>query len=802
MVQFAPYKTTPDIKQYGKPDPIDVGRATSSTATAISGAANVLDAGIKATDQIIKESADRQLFEEINLKRQQNTAANASLLNPQEVQPATVQDNTVPIGTTQDTTLPPAVKEADRRMGIIAQANKMGQYDNIQYYGEMQEITQRISSQYPGGYARYIQDRAAHWLGTNAANAQRTAIQTSLAQIAATQRGDAEKWSNEMERDRVLFRKADGSFDAEGYNYALNATDPNVRNNIRVQLGRQKFNEHQLDLTKKQFDLELAAGNVSSERAVRHYGNVAATVTANYTANAQFNFMGKQMRIADINEFVARVRKQGGQIDPTVLAQLGTVAGQFKEGLEKALEAEELKPYAGNRTLQGLVKSKDELTKIRKHFVENVFGSIERNIGAGNLTLATSMLNTTQGRQELAGFRLLENEVIGRWAGLEKTVGGQAAAAIVNFELSKMSATGLNELSETTKRIRMQQIAAGTNFGSLRTALEHFNMLNPAPGGVLTPEEQRERANYLRHEIETVKNFILQKDAPAKDINLAVRAARVIAHPDSTDFITKFDRNQQMQIFANISSPDVAKKIKELSNNEPQLWKDYVAWNYYTFQQLHNTQIASLRQGVADTAGTNFEWTENGQIQFKNPRSLQQQAREGVLSPSATSIQAINNINTGLTTLKTVAELNGDKLTPEFLKKFGITLELPPTPTQGTPSQRKRTSDAPRGSGGPSTRADAGQSPAEGLPRVSFSFIGSANAAETSAQGNRANDDSLSIPNRFDETFDQSLNLGVNEPLQAEAEKRYRLRNQRTENLPQVPSPPIQPSPWPPHPLA
>jgi hypothetical protein len=416
---------------------------------------------------------------------------------------------------------------------------------------------------------------------------------------------------------------------------------------------------------------------------------------------------------------------------------------------------------------------------VRKHFLDTTFGSIQRNIGAGNMALATSMLNTSAGRQELAAFRFIENEVTGAWVGLEKGVGGQVAAAIVNQQLSKMTAYQLNELSEVTKRIRMQQIAASQNFGSLMTSLEHFGMLNPMPGGVLTPEQERERANYLRHEIDTVKDFIIQKDAPAQDLNLAVRAARVIINPQSTEFITKFDKNQQMQVYANISSPDVAKRIKELSNSQPQLWKDYVEWNYYTFKRLHNTQIASLQQGVADTSGTNLTWTENGQIAFKgrDPSAfyrlpgpnLGSQNVDQSLPVSETTKQAVININAGLSALKNVAELNGDKLTPEFLKQFGINLELKPEATPGTPSQGKRTSGAPNGSGGGS----------RGLPNLTFNLIGSANAAEstpvqTQSISRDSGQESLVLPNQFDETFNAIPDLGTNEPLAAEGQRRLR----------------------------
>jgi hypothetical protein len=81
MAPFTPYQNTPDPKEYGKPKEIDVGRNVSVAGTALGAAGSLLDAGIKVTDNLIKESADRQLFEEINLKKQQNIAENASILH-------------------------------------------------------------------------------------------------------------------------------------------------------------------------------------------------------------------------------------------------------------------------------------------------------------------------------------------------------------------------------------------------------------------------------------------------------------------------------------------------------------------------------------------------------------------------------------------------------------------------------------------------------------------------------------------------------------------------------------------------
>ena len=781
MVQLTPYQAIPEPKVYGKPDPISVGTDQSTLGASLTGTAGVLDAGIKAVDSINKNNIDQMLFEEINLKRQESTNAGAALIAD-----TTQNPSNVPTDPSQAyRNLPHAVGQADRRMGLITQANKMGKLEDTQYYGEMQEINQRVSSLYPG-YARYIQDRSSHWLGTNAANAQRSAIVSTLQQMAAGAKSDAEKWSNEMERDRKFFFKADGSFDEQGFAEALNTTDPIERNRIRVRIGRQQATEHGVTVRNNQIDLEDKERKITATRANQHFREIADLEMANYAQNAKFNFTNpvtgktQSMTMGQINEVLARARQQGGRgVDPTMLAQLGMIAEQFQLGMDAKLRSIEATTRINGRPIS-TIANPDDMAKTRDYYLNTYFAGITGQIGKGNMSFATNMLMTAAGRVELASFRALENATLQEFAIISNTIKGEAAAAVINHRLSRGGPQLNEDVNNYISRLRMQQIAASNNFGSLQTSLDMYNMANNPPGGVLTPEQERDRAMFLNNSINDVKELLLQKETAVKSPELAAKAALVISNPQSTEFITKFDKNQQMQVLSTVASPEVSAKVKELAKSQPELWTQYRDWVYYTFKRLHNTQIASIGQGVQDTFGTNLRFGENGQIIYDNPKSLQSMARTGTMSPSTTTVQAIQNINTGLATLKNVAELDGQKLTPEFLKQFGINLEYKEPATTPAGTKGKPTSKAPNGPGGSSGD----------LPLLTFLGMGTANAAEVNpSRIQRDTDLSMTTPNMFDHAFDSIVNQGVNEPLQERAVRIYRDLQQKERRNRPIPLP-------------
>jgi hypothetical protein len=700
MAIFTPYKDPISTPDYKPPKEVDVGSPDKSAAVAVQGLTNVFNASVNAVDTINKTNIDKQLREGIDAERDASINAGLDLMYPnQTVAVSPTPETSQPQGPTP-VEVPPGVQQGVRQMQQYAQANRMGKMEDVPYYGNMQSIAQRVISQYPG-YAEYIHQKTAQILGTNPANAQRSAIQTSLQQLYGARDSAAEKNAKFLEQNAEHFVGADGKFDRVQYLNAvaaINSGDPARVEGVKMYVAEKKANKEGDEQATRRLAQVNAVRTVDSATAEQEAHGFATRALNNTLTTAKFSLSGETMTWEGLVKKVGELNANGGKADPELLSKLGVVARQFKASLETNIRLDFMRPRQewGGKSLYQMIGSKEKADAIMKQYVE-LMNPIIDDIGSNNLNMATRTMNTLQGQRDNFALQGLKIPIFQDWA----RMGGipqQAAGAVVQHQMTQGTpgrpAVGVQqEVVDALRDMRMREITASANKGSLNTILERWNTAVPTRPGPRSQQEIQDRADYIRRSVDDVKAFLTN---PLATPQQRLAAAVVISDPASTEFLMKLDPNQRMTMFRNIATKQVTDMVAELGKSDPDVWDNYQTWVKQTFKRLYNTQAGTITSEI-QKSGAKVEFdTETGKIIPPEPRgqSISRARGADTLPLSNTGYQAINEINKGLDAYKYVLELNGEKLDQSQLEALGIKIQ---------PPAKERTSGAPKGSERPST---------------------------------------------------------------------------------------------------
>lgn len=683
MVQFAPYTNPPTDPNYlGLSKEIDVPRAPNAAATAVSGVGNTIIAGIGAVDELNKDTIDRQVLAGVNAERDESINTGLGILSGQQAPGAT--------DATGAPDVPANINQELRRAEQITQAKKMGRVEDVNYYGNMQEIAQRLISRYPG-YERYINDRMSHWLGSNPANAQRAAILNTMQTLHSADSTE-NRWAREVHGDQKYFLDTNGQFNMAMWNKALTAGgNPQQQAEVRTFIAQQKVFEHRRQLEAQGLALERAAGDVKEDRALTSYRVQATNTLQGHLDRYRFQLGNNSYNFQNMNQLInALIDKDGGVVDREALSRLGLSVGQLRETIKA-----DLIKLSQNPDFTTSVKDRAKLQAIQTDLL-NTFSELEKHVGEKNLHLFTNDLNTLAGIKERDAVQAVRTSADARrWATYSHTFGGQIGSAMINLENAKEKFQKMDSIMKGVSNATMRDVLSGGNL-SLQNALERYNLGIGVP---TTPEQQQQRTNFLNHQIEFAQNVITNPKALPEHKE---RAARYIANGGTTEFLNKLPPAEQMSAWSRMAAPQIAASVKQ--NVTPSQWREYRTWAQETFKSLLNTQIAQVTQASQGSPG-NITFDEgSNELRFSDARRSQSIARSRNAPPpiSRQSQEAINEINLGLSTYANILKLDGKKLDEHELGLLGINLSKKNSGgSKGSGSGNKRTSDAPNGSEGP-----------------------------------------------------------------------------------------------------
>lgn len=703
MVQFTPFEDPKPKESMGEyfgytkePGPVPSNKIASSILEGVSDFGSL---AIKALDTTNKIRIDDALYSQIKTEKANNTNTGLSLLDdltkPQEQQysevPMITGANAGGIQGKAMEPVPPSIEAGIDRMNKLSQATKQGKFDDISYYGNMQQIAQNLISRYPG-YAQYITDKTAHFVGTDPANAQRTAVQATLAQLLNTKNSAADQWTKYVDA-HSKYLGDEGTIKA-AYG-AIN--DPNAQTNFRVQIGKAQATEHNIKLDDAVLDREIKTGKVTTQRAEGVVNDRLGAMASTKLDTFIWNVGGRTGNMQDLRGIINKMQANGTP-DPETLQVVGQAVGQLRDAFSKqADEWYRTKQYGAQVDPQGnpyftespstILKDATKWAEIKKSYM-SMFDDIAKQAGEGNLHMATTDATTIAATTNNAGLAILAHPVMKQYAAIN-TVAGQAGSKVIEQLESTNQWKGRSDLVTYLNQLNAKAVIAGADkWKGFMDSVKNYEQ-----AAIADPKSEKEApVEYKRATIDNMRKLVTSPNMPLEG---RVKVAEYIANDQTVTFINTFKANDRPNAWAAIYAPDVTKAIKTTMSDTT--WKQYRSVGEQAFGQVFQAQIDLLNK-QAQPAGnsTNYRWNEDSQqIEPTNPKTY----RNNVIKTEVD--RTIDNINTSLRTASNVLAQDGEKITQEWLKKVGVNLEKRDTPADSALKPLRMAGISPSGLASP-----------------------------------------------------------------------------------------------------
>lgn len=691
MAQFADYQKPDQSPNYlGMSKEIDVPKIDNNIATTVRNVGQLGINAIGAVDEMNKDTIDKQLLAGINERRQEDIQTGMDVLSG--------NTSSVPQNPDGSPNVPTAVEQGLRRAAHITQAKKMGKMADELYYGDMQGIAQGLITRYPP-YERYIQDRMTHWLGTNAANAQRAAILATLRENFAEKNSELNKWTNFVRQNSEWFSDSNGQFNAAMFTKAQNAFgNPKDMAEIESYVAKQQSHAKNLAVSNAELERLMKINAAGEADALKAYRAGVTSIFNDTTTKQSFTVAGMNFsNWKDIEEQMSMIKNSGGKVDQQFLVPFAQAIGQYHNAAEARM-----RDLARDPKFMSLVQDPSKLEAIRNELLGN-FKNMQAEVGAGNIRVGSMFMNTFEGMSNYDALKAIGEPALRRW-NQYRQVAGPGASILLERELP-LNQRMPTEVTERLKNINLLDIISGGRV-SLDTMTQQYNQVHGITGP-LTPQQTAERVQYYNAAIDFAQRIVSNQEAP---VSTRENAAMFIASTGNTSFLLKLPAEQQMNAWAKLADPRIAASVK--SSVSPAQWREYTTWAQESFKSLMNAQISQINRGMDTAANLSLYLDDNNNLQFntsgRDPGSLGQSRPGGVPAGiNQATIKSIQDINFGLDTYASILKLNGKKLDDRELAILGLKVQRPETGgTSGTSGGNKRTSEAPNGS--------------EGLSMVSF----------------------------------------------------------------------------------
>lgn len=700
MAIFTPYTNPPPPGSYlGYSREIDVEKNRKSTfGAAVEGIGNVFSNAVTAVDEINKYGIQKSINATVDEQVTASVEAGRSLLEETTPSTPTVNTNINPNDPEQTNLIPaqperlPAPLElANRRFGILAQANRQGRLDDVALFGQVHDATQRLTLQYPG-YERQIWDMASHALQTHPGMRERTAIQTSLTQLQT--RADAQRRADQQDIDSWIRAGVLGTEEAR---IAVTAIGNETQmNNWRAHVAGRFRARHETTDETARFNNEIARGRVTANTAEQFYvnqldrlrGQAIDGFTFAISGYGQFTFEEMQRRIASEYasgrpdaKLLAAFRTQVANMDATFRTQAELMATDARHGPNRVSIASLMAggPGEGRRNVSAIIDGHANLFK-------NMLEMIDR----GQTGHAAYLASAADRIRKEGALRALENPYL-RGIAIVTTAAPAASASGILTDL--VTGTPPSIRGDQVNKLRLDIFGVGAASGtnptavpfippgaatvipgsaavravrsSMNTMIDLWNYGNTQTGSGEGSVSQP-TGEYLRGGINVIRHWLMQRNSEGA----AANAALTITNPETAGFFNKLNVNEQFTAFSMIASPDASARIKELDASNPGLWDRYRTWSQLTFRRLYANLIADTSAFRAE--GNNIVFDEDrGLLVFRNRSGLvYNRERDPVVA-------VLRQVNQGLQAYKAVLEANGERLTPEHMRRLGFELKEP-----------------------------------------------------------------------------------------------------------------------------
>lgn len=638
--------------------------ADKSKAIAISGAAELLDSGVKVADQLTKQSIDTDTREGVETLRDAYTDSLKAIRNAQlaSADPTNSQANSTLLP--QDVaTPPPGLQnglERVKQLGTALAQNGGGKINDTLYTGALNSLAKQLRNSYPG-YKDYIDDRIKSVSGVDPANAfmrnlmedinknveegktERNATRTMLRSGVA----EGFKDVNGVSAAQMLEGYDKGIFDTSQVNKWYNGArsiEYTLKTKAAARADRQADDADSAKTTTK--DLSTATGQIidqawttmtigkGTDTPAKLFEYIQKNAGNPNVTDERSQAIGQQlgaMRTAMFNQSWAEATKGGSN---SMVAKMGGDAEAAKKVIEGRLA-----------TMDLAIKS----------VFDNQWGAAYSHMNM-NKAIANDSTNIMYNAPDEDVRRY------NRMVGAANQLSPQAAA---QFFQSSLIGNVPQAEKEFLKNVKLELLTQPDEpMGSLVSANGQLQKMKQR--GATSPKTYSDF-------VDTVKLITDKEWSLENRVNLA----RGFFDPERNAGLLSdknFKKDQTVNgrfipgkysVFTKLSSPDVASSIAELGKVRPDITKDYDVMMSREFgEQLFSREIRDLGQENRDTTvprGYKIAYvSDKGQVPRFEIVDLQNVPISDTQALALRApVSAKNRLNSGITGMYTVYSNTG-----------------------------------------------------------------------------------------------------------------------------------------------
>lgn len=625
-------------------------KVNKSAGGLFEGLGEVDKAGLTLTDNIIKQNIDDTLNTGINKIRDSFGVAAATDIESgvaSKIGQGGADGVSLAEAGTQQTPL--VLQKLGNRVDGLTEMYKQGDLSNSAYYAKMNAYATQIKQQFPG-YSDDIDTMVSSKIGTNPANALRSAIQDDVTKLQNKVQAQNDKWTTyEHSNAQYIYTQW------PNYDQLKAAGQAPGKLDVEAAVGRLQARDY--SYTAKTTAL---AADKAGNAAISEKGADIATQKANDIANTLVVAIPNQLGIKNPQDFTNLMNdvRNGKRppLTPDEKQQLTGVYATMEQQYGISFDQFMSKPLSAN-THETMASKIGDPAKIQAI----------RQLGMSQLTdLKTGLLDDKMGILSQTALWSKATNDAGEGDFLRKA----PVAAYVAAGRKALGDQGIMTLIENQPHLQSAMLEGFRQFNQGATATGNKSITE------VFSDYRREGindANLNRVSIADDVNTVLHHEK-MDDPTLGTKAVQKLFGEGNRTLLNAFNDKNQVDVFTQLVSPTMTKKIEKMDKTSRDT---YTNWADEGFTTVYEAQAAQANQ-----AAKGYSINGNLTLQY-NPQTTNFEYAGNRTAPKGMVLAAtrqLDGLNTAINTMKEVWKLEGRDPMTELYRQLPAAGIEPGTP--------------------------------------------------------------------------------------------------------------------------
>lgn len=549
-----------------------------------------------------------------------------------------------------DLNTPPDLSKGISRLDTLSAGYQTGAITESHYYGQLNAIVKQLKSKYPG-----FEDRVDNWMQNKAGITPANALVSQLRQEAMAGLGRI----NAMAKDRLDYEEANTEPIVQKWGTAY-FTDPKLKNmpmeELEAGVGEVKARFADIQHQTAAYALlesQNKASKMDAENFVRH-------VVGQYTNQYLDTGLGKDFQ-DQMKQLQALGHSPSAKDQAKMTQMFATLRSNVIAGITKSMSTDKT--------------GSDAWFKIDQSTRDDVLKNATATIDA----IADSALNkqwgwaAQEGNMGKAMIQQKVNDILGSdpvraMAAAKVALGDAGASILIGHNLPQIEQALLGNA------VSRAATGQGEN-GVAPSVKDTFDTISKAAESGMNVDSRTYKA------IIDSNAKILQD--PSIDSATKGRVVQYMFGSNDAKFLDMFNGDKQAQVYANMVNPQMTAAVAEIAKSNPLVWKNYSNWAYSSFLAL-NQKVAGDIKNLPPNALQDYSIRYNpsrGQIEaiYSKPHIPGMPEDKINSGPMMQGVnQAFQNMNTALSSIKSVVEQDGmkmDTVAKQMIQQLGIKVD-------------------------------------------------------------------------------------------------------------------------------